>query len=155
MDKILKSKKILLTFIFIVILGLSYLLFFSSKSTNENIIQKEPTENEVIPTVDSSVQVSLDKTGNDVNLSIKGIPGNTDKLEYELSYETAEQGLQGIGPSSVEIANFKNDGYEKKITLGTCSSGRCVYHKVIGKIKLQIRFTGTYGDKIFEHDYEV
>jgi len=53
------------------------------------------------------------------------------------------------------IALNSESEYLKKITLGTCSSGKCVYHEVVGKIKVSLKFTGSYGEKIFEKEYEL
>ena len=106
---------------------------------------------EVIPTVDSSVEVTLESAlGNkEVTLSINNIPKNTKTIDYELSYQTEKQGLQGV-IGTIKLDNEKS--YQKKLTLGTCSSGTCVYHTVIGKIKLNLRFTGDYGERVFEKE---
>ncbi len=112
-----------------------------------------PTE-VVIPTIDSSVKVSLTLTpaGHEVELLIKAIPSGTNSIDYELSYQTKDQGLQGV----IGTINIAGDSkFDKKITLGTCSSGKCVYHEVVGSIKLTLKFTGSYGEKIFEKDYSI
>ena len=44
---------------------------------------------------------------------------------------------------------------EKQLTLGTCSSGTCVYHKVEGKIQLTLKFSGDYGQKLYEKEHEL
>ena len=117
---------------------------------------KEPLPTEmIIPTIDSSVKVSLEYAGNakEVILAIKSIPSKTQTIDYELSYNTAGQGLQGvIGTINLDK---KQADYEKEITLGTCSSGKCVYHQVVGKIKLSLKFNGDYGEKVFEKEYEI
>lgn len=110
-----------------------------------------PTET-LVPTIDSSVQVRLTSTsgGHEVLLTIKNIPSGTQSIDYELSYQTKQQGLQGV----IGTLTLQNEsGYEKRITLGTCSSGKCVYHEVMGAIKLTLKFTGSYGDKIFEKEF--
>lgn len=110
------------------------------------------TQNDVIPTIDSSVNVLLTKStdGKEVTLTINNISQGTQSIDYELSYKTKKQGLQGV------IGTIKTEGekdYEKKLTLGTCSSGNCVYHEVEGTIKLNLKFSGDYGEKIFEKEY--
>lgn len=111
---------------------------------------------EVIPTVDSSVKVAVKALENRTKLllTVDGMPKGTEALEYELSYETKEQGLQGaIGVIDKEVKG--KDSIEKEILLGTCSSGRCVYHDVVGKVNVKLKFTGSYGEKIFEKDFEL
>jgi hypothetical protein len=113
-----------------------------------------PTE-ESIPPVDSSVKVELSalNQNREVNLKIEGIPDGTESIDYELSYQTQKQDLQGIIGTLTLSEN--EETYEKKLTLGTCSSGTCVYHQVVGGIKLTLKFVGSYGEKIFEKEYEL
>ena len=121
------------------------------KPGNEELL---PTE-VIIPTIDKSVKVSLisSSLGKEVTLQIKGIPSGTETIDYELSYQTAQQGLQGvIGTLQLKPAESEVD---KTLTLGTCSYGTCVYHQVTGKIRLNLRFTGEYGDKVFEKEYQI
>lgn len=109
----------------------------------------------VIPTVDSSVKVDLVKSGanKDVTLDLQGIPVDTQTIDYELSYQEKTKGLQGaIGTISVTKSEKT---FTKQITLGTCSSGKCVYHEVVGKIKVTLKFSGPYGEKAFENEYEI
>lgn len=123
----------------------------SQKVENEDQVPVE----DVVPTVDASVKVSLaaeDAQKKEVVLKASALPANTTSVEYELSYLTASQGLQGvIGTVTLE----GEDKFEKKLTLGTCSSGTCVYHQVVGKIKLTLKFNGDYGAKLFEKEYQL
>ena len=107
----------------------------------------------VIPTIDGSVKINLTAlTGKkEVLLSIKNMPINTTGLEYILSYETVEGGLQGVN-STAEITGRD---FEKKITLGTCSSGTCVYHNIKDKIKVELIFKGNNEDKYFTKEYSI
>jgi hypothetical protein len=151
----MKNKKIVIVggiIIVILLLVIGYWLI-GRKNSQPIKTTTEPTE-VVIPTIDSSVKVNLSTTiaGKEVVLSIKDIPKNTEIIDYELSYQTQQQGLQGvIGTITVS----KENQYEKKLTLGTCSSGTCVYHQVVGKIKLTLKFTGGYGEKLFEKEYGI
>ena len=121
------------------------------EQANEDLL---PTE-VVIPTVDKSVKVSLvsSSQGREVTLQINGIPRGTETIDYELSYQTAEQGLQGV-IGTIQLDQGEG-AVDKNLTLGTCSSGTCVYHQVAGKIRLNLRFTGEYGDKVFEKEYQL
>lgn len=138
-------------FFLVLFIFSGYWLLIGRKATvnnkNEQII---PTD-AVIPTIDGSVKISLTPLvgRKEVMLSIKNMPKNTNSLEYILSYETIEGGLQGVN-STAEITD---SDFEKKITLGTCSSGTCVYHNIKGKIKVELVFKGNNGDKYFTKEY--
>jgi hypothetical protein len=123
----------------------------NSQQTNSNL-----PNSEVIPTVDSSVKVSLDpgKQKGYINLNIKGIPSGTDTIEYEMSYNTAEQGLQGIVPDEPVSVKGK-DTFTKEFFLGTQSSGAITYHKVVGPIHITLKFNGSYGAKSFEKEFQL
>jgi len=140
--------------IFLVFFILSgyWLLIGRKTSANKKNEQTVPVDG-VIPTIDGSVKISLTAlTGKkEVLLSIKNMPTNTTELEYILSYETVEGGLQGIN-STAEITGRD---FEKKITLGTCSSGTCVYHNIKDKVKVELIFKGNNGDKYFTKEYEI
>lgn len=119
--------------------------------------QSETTEEaeieDLIPTVDASVKVVLEATDNnnrEVVLTASKIPAGTTSVDYELAYQTASQGLQGVIGT---ITSIKGRAFEKTLTLGTCSSGACVYHQVVGKIKVTLKFNGDYGEKLFEREF--
>jgi len=139
--------------VLLVLLAIGYWLLGRKNIPKNNQETISPTEI-VLPTIDSSVKVDLQSVsgGKDVTLSINNIPSGTDSVDYELSYQTAQQGIQGV-IGTIDV--FNQSDYEKKITLGTCSSGTCVYHQVVGKIKLTLKFTGDYGEKLFEKEYEL
>jgi len=150
----MKINKKYLVFIPVVLIVLVISLFLINRkpqkiAKDEEIDQTE----ELIPTVDSSVKVDLTSvTGNkEILLSISNKPMNTESIDYELSYQTASQGLQGV----IGTITDEKSIIEKKLTLGTCSSGTCVYHQVIGKIKLTLKFTGDYGEKLFEKEFSL
>ena len=140
--------------VFLVLFIISgYWLLIGRKAVNKNKNEQVIPSEAVIPTVDSAVKVDLTSVnGKEVTLSIVGIPSGTTSIDYELSYQTAQQGLQGV-IGTIQIANESK--YDKKLTLGTCSSGTCVYHQVVGKIKLTLRFTSDQGEKIFEKEYSL
>jgi len=147
-----QKKYLMIAGIAIVLLVVGFLIFGRNKQTKTDNKEPLPTEM-VIPTVDQSVRVSLTDAGSgkEVLLSISNVPGGTESVDYELSYNTAQQGLQGV----IGTITGPEDSYEKKLTLGTCSSGTCVYHQVVGKIKLSLKFNGSYGEKVFEKEYSI
>jgi len=152
----IKQKKVLIAIAIFIIFLLIFIRFFLNNKKVQKTQEKEiiPTE-AVIPTIDGSVQVNLTARipGKEIVLSINSIPKGTNTVEYSLSYATRQQGLQGV-IGTLEIKETESD-FEKDITLGTCSSGRCVYHEVLGMIKLNLKFSGSYGEKIFEKDYQI
>jgi len=148
------KKYLIIVGVVILLIIAGYWLFGKNKQTKVETTKPFPTE-EVIPTVSSSVKIDLRDTANgkEVILSAGNIPSQTQTVDYELSYNTAQQGLQGV-IGTINLAEG-DSAFEKKITLGTCSSGTCVYHKVVGKIKLSLKFNGGYGEKVFEKEYEL
>lgn len=153
---IMEKRKITIIGGVILILLLSVVLVGRSRQagTVTEEVSPSPTS-EIIPTIDDSVKVDLTsvKGGKEVMLSIESIPAGTTLIDYELSYETRQQGLQGlIGSIPVEDGEEKK---EKTVTLGTCSSGTCTYHQVEGSVKVALRFEGKYGVKIFEKEFEL
>lgn len=130
-------------------------LVASNKKSNVKKSSVELPQTEAIPTLDSSVQVQLTgkNRGRAVELSIDNIPDQTTSIEYSMSYQTKQQGLQGI------IGTIEVKSGEKKRSvsreLGTCSSGTCIYHEVDGKIKLELKFSGVYGERIYDKEFEM
>jgi len=136
--------------ILVILIFVGFILLPGKPKVNN---EKTTPVDGVIPTIDSSVKISLTAlTGKkEVLLSIKNMPINTTGLEYILSYETVEGGLQGVN-STAEITGRD---FEKKITLGTCSSGTCVYHNIKDKIKVELIFKGNNEDKYFTKEYSI
>jgi len=148
-----KNKIIIVGLVILGIVLVAFIILSKSNGNAEKVSEDSfPTE-VLIPTVDASVKASLEKTtsGKEVILTINNIPKGTTAIEYQLSYKTAEQGLQGV-MARISLKEGESD-IEKKITLGTCSSGSCVYHEVVGKIQLSLNFSGDYGEKVFNKDY--
>ena len=122
---------------------------------SQNDVSEEIQVEDAIPTVDASVKVTLEATDNanrEVILSASSIPAGTTSFDYELAYQTASQGLQGVIGT---IASIEGRGFEKTLTLGTCSSGACVYQQVVGKIKVTLKFNGDYGERLFEKEFSL
>lgn len=148
-----KTAVIIATVVVVVLVGAVMVISGGKKSeTAKKNAMEEPTE-APIPTVDSSVVVQVNPIngGKEVDVVVKKAPSGTETIDVELSYNTVDKGLQGaIGTITVE----KNEG-SKKITLGTCSSGTCVYHKVDGEVKVDLKFNGSYGEKLFTKSYKL
>jgi hypothetical protein len=148
-----KTAVIIATVVIVVLVGAVMVMSGGKKSDMvKTNAMEEPTE-APIPTVDSSVVVQVNPIngGKEVDVVVKKAPSGTETIDVELSYNTVDKGLQGaIGTITVE----KNEG-SKKITLGTCSSGTCVYHKVDGEVKVDLKFNGSYGEKLFTKSYKL
>jgi len=147
----MKIDKRILIIVLVVILVITGLVFLRKQPQNDQV--EILPDSAAIPTVDSSVTVTLKplSSNKEISLEVSNIPATTESVDYELSYQTAAQGLQGV-IGSVSLDKGKSS-FEKKLTLGTCSSGTCVYHQVVGKIKLTLKFTGNYGEKLFEKEF--
>lgn len=139
----------------IVVLCIGGFVFMRARS-NTTVTPPTQTEEQtdVVPTVDSStkVDVTTKPGGKEVEMSVVGLPNGTTSVDYELSYQTVAQGTQGVIGT---VNEFKKDGFTKDITLGTCSSGRCVYHELDGPLNIVVKFYGDYGEKVFENKFEL
>jgi len=154
MREIIKTRKILIIFILFFFVTILSLWVYSRKnyssSRKQNLIK--PTSS-ILPPIDPSVKVNVIplNLNREIKLTITHIPAGTHEIEYIISYETKDGGLQGVNST----AQIEGDRFEKKITLGTCSSGSCVYHQVKGKIRVELSFRGDYGEKYFTHEYDL
>jgi len=159
MNLLTSKKTMLVGGLVVLIIGAALYYFLVPKNgqgdnapkTNNVLNQGE----NIAPTVDASVKVRLTSGvgKKDAELKVEEVPSGTQTVEYMLSYQEKQKGLQGVLGTVTLGGNEKE--FNKQITLGTCSSGRCVYHEVVGKVKATLKFSGTYGDKIFEKEYEM
>ncbi len=165
----LLKKNIFFLFIILLLLFILYILFFNNKKElkkNDKVEQKEL----IIPTVDNNVKVSLEKIRNgEIKIIVYNASLNTENIDFEISYlvkntdleegnenEMISQGV--LGKCYLEKDKWycgTGLGTDKKIVLGTCSSGVCRYHNIVGPIKLNLKFSGSYGIRIFEKDYQL
>jgi len=166
------KNKIQLIFLLILIFGMGIFFIlinkrFAKKETSTLVI---PTE-VLIPTVNSSVKVDFKplKKG-EIVLTVANEPKGTKEIDFELSYKVANTDLseggegiieQGVIGKCFKIGEYWQCGEEnddksgRKIVLGTCSSGVCRYHNIVGPIKLNLKFTGNYGEKIYEKEFKI
>lgn len=141
--------------IIVAVLVGGFILLGGSKGKNTSTNGDEVLpQSEALPTVDSSVKVELvaDRARREVTLSVSNIPAGTDSIEYELSYD-AEGGLPKGVIGTIEVDGKKS--IERDITLGTCSSGTCVYDKGVTSIKVSLRFQSSKGASIFEKEFDL
>lgn len=154
-----QDKRVLIVAAVIILLIVGFVgsRLFLGSSDDERVQTTEETlpEVEVLPTVDSSVKVSIepDSLKREVILAIDNIPPGTKSIDYELSY-TAEGDIpKGV----IGTFNLKagQTAVEREITLGTCSSGACVYDEDVETINLSLKFTGPEGSSIFEKEFDI
>lgn len=155
MKDFFKNKKVMISFgITIIIIIILFILSFNKpKSQQEESQEDVLPKSEIIPTVDASVIVDLtSKNNKEVFLSVKNIPAGTADIEYELSYLARGDIPKGV-IGTIALEDEKT--IERKITLGTCSSGRCVYDQDVKKVKVSLKFNGDYGSRLFEKEFEI
>lgn len=161
-----KQKKMIAGIVLAVVLLFG--IWFAVNSNNKNkdggtqsVLENEPT----VAPVDSSVVVTLKsavKKG-EVIIEVKNAPDGTKKAEMELTYnrekrpedETDSDVIPDGVLAGCDFKSGQKSCVKEGITLGTCSSGVCRYHTVVGKIKLSILFSGSYGERSFEKEYSL
>lgn len=136
----------------IVLVGVGLALFFSQQKPKVTEQPQKKEEVGAIPTVDASTTVTLTAMQGNKEIALKSssVPNGTTSVDYELSYDTKAQGKQGVIGT---ISSISGSSFEKQMTLGTCSSGRCVYHEVVGSIQVTLKFTGDYGEKVLSKEF--
>jgi len=164
-----KNKKyVVIGLLFLLLVGVIYLVFLKPKDKADKTAGIMVTE-EVMPTVDGSVEVDLKliKKG-EASLTVENPPNGTDLIEFEITYMVLNSDIdEGNGepvPQGAIGKCYKDNGIwscgesadsSYKIILGTCSSGVCRYHNITGPLKVLLKFTGNYGSKIFEKEYNL
>ena len=154
-------------FLALIILSVfGYWLFIGRNSTTSKKSEQIVQSDSVLPTVDSSVKVDLksSKKGEAI-LSIISAPNGTKSIEFEMSYlvVNADTGEGGgtVSQGAIGKCSESNGVWEcgepsesgRKIVLGTCSSGVCRYHNITGPIKVALKFSGSFGEKMFEKEF--
>lgn len=114
-----------------------------------------PSVTSFLPPADPNIKVDLKpiNEGRIVILSLADIPGDTISIEYELTYVT-ENGLpKGVlGTTKLEPGQ---KSVEREITLGTCSSGKCVYDENVEKVTVTLKFNTSSGASRFQKEYNI
>ena len=157
----MKNKNVIVTgVIFLVLVIGGFLLTSRGGNDSKKSINDTSTlpDNEVIPTVDSSVVVSLtaDKLLHEAELTVDNYPAGTTSIEYALSYDASVEGEnvpKGVVGSFV--LDDKSTKVTKDVTLGTCSSGTCKYDTITSKVTVDLKFMGSYGSKLYKGDFDL
>lgn len=136
--------------VLIMALGIFFFMSQQKPKVVEQVV--ENTAEDVIPTVDASTKVEAEffNGKREMQLQVSGMPQGTESVEAQIMYKTKQNIDQGtFGQIDVDT------GMSSKMTLGTCSSGRCVYHDVDGSIQVTIKFSGEYGEKVLTKDFSL
>lgn len=152
--KQLQNQYIIFGVIIFVLIVVGLFFYMKVKPAGQSTEKKDsvfekPTE--VIPTVDSSVTVSIEGS-TEATISLSGIPAGTEEIEYELSYETKTGSIEGVFG---KIAVNGSSKAEEEVTFGTCSSGVCRYHEIDGPINGVFKFSGSYGERLLETSFDL
>lgn len=157
-----KNKTIIIAgTVILVLLIIGIMIMFSGKPQQDETDVSDTDEqlDEPIPTVDPSVEVSLEAINNnqDVVVTVENVPEGTEEIEVEISYEREEPELDSpIADGSFAVMEPEGNRAETEIKLGTCSSGVCRYHTLTtGEIRTVLKFNGEYGERLYENTFTI
>ncbi|MBI4137505.1 hypothetical protein HY469_05590 [Candidatus Roizmanbacteria bacterium] len=148
------NKNILIGGGIVVVLIVGFLLF---RMVNGGAAQEEitptPTPTPAYQEVEGVVaEITMQPNGKYVDITISGLDGRFESVEYELSYDTDK------GPKGVigEIQSAGEDEVEREERLGTCSTGgKCTDHTGVENFKLFLKFHTEDGETfIFEKEFD-
>lgn len=164
------KKNTLILFIVIVLTLFLFVYLFSNRKKEVKKIEKDQNEAILVPTVDNNVKIYLEKIKvGEIKVIIDNAPEKTKNIDFEISYlvknNDIDEGVENelISQGAMGMCYLEDNlwycgtgqGINKKIVLGTCSSGVCRYHNIVGPIKLNLKFSGSYGEKVFEKEYQL
>lgn len=136
--KFAKNKLVLIGVILvIVVLGAAY---YYTTSNSEKIQVSDVVEEEAIKMNPEDIELELtpSKGNKEVIMKINDV-SKFDSFEYEMNYDATVDGevvpRGAIGSGEVEGGK----PIERKITIGTCSSGTCKYDQGVTKVSFIIR----------------
>lgn len=133
----------------VLVIAFTGFIFFKNTTSKSNEQDKEekPAVKELTLEERPYVTLTPDKDGKELILKVSRIPSQVSTVEYEVRYDRFESETGGDisdgVPGSVKVEGQTN--IERKLTLGTCSSGVCRYHKGVKDIQLNIRLRDAKG----------
>ena len=161
MDFVQKNKNALIVggiVLVLIVVGIVATKFNGADKKNASGNDSILPEIEAIPTVDSSVKVELtaDKLQHEATLTVTDFPAGTTTIEYSLSYDATVEG-ETVPKGVIGTLDIEGTGSSvtKAITLGTCSSGTCKYDIISGKVSVELKFTGDYGAKLYQGQFDL
>ena len=140
--------------ILIIGLGLGGWFIFRGIDSNEEVLPTPTPIRYVEVSVEESPFISLipSADGHWLTVMVDRIQ-DAESVEYELSYETADGVTQGAIGGPYSLAGVTN--YEKKILLGTQSSGNYSYHEGVENGSLTVKLYGGVGARRFIADFVI
>jgi hypothetical protein len=141
-----------LSVLLIVIAGLAAFLsgFYLFKSLTSSPQEKlmKASEGEALQelSIDERPYVTLTPRpdGHELTLKITNVPEGFKAVEYELGYKNKD----GVQQGATGKITVSSPVLERKILLGTCSSGRCRYDEGVERGTLTLRFRDDQGKLI-------
>lgn len=156
MDKIRTHWKIVVASIIIIaiIAGLVLIInkFFHRSAINKQSGQIKST----LKAADPNIKVNLKPAdlGKTLTLTITDYSFDITSIEYELTYQTENNKQEGVF-GQIKLEN-REKSIQRELTLGTCSSGVCRYHKLIdGLGLLTIKFNSPGGASRFQKEFKL
>lgn len=149
-------KKIILAVGIIILLLIVIVILWNLKSEKKSLTSDlTPTPSIALPTISDKISVELiPLSGNQsVTLKIKGLDSDLESIEYDMNYITGNGLSRGV-LGKIKLSGEKEITREN-ITLGTCSSGHCVYDTGVTSINLSLRFNSSSGPQIFQKSYNL
>lgn len=120
-----------------VLISLVGFIIFNLRSKAPETADREEAVKELPSEERPYISLTPNVAGNELKLAVARIPAGVSVVEYELVYDTAASVTQGV-PGSVDVSGKST--LERKLTLGTCSSGVCRYDKGVKDIKISLKF---------------
>ncbi len=127
----------------ILIIAVAGFIFISKqKATKEPVIEKTPEEEAIqMKPEDIGLELIPNKALTEVEMKINDV-SKFNHFDFEMSYDAIVDGESvpkgAIGSGDINPGDTTVD---RKITIGTCSSGTCKYDKGVKKISFLIRLT--------------
>ena len=137
-------RKTALIAISLIVLLILALLFWrvrlAGKKESELAPTPTPKQVELLP---EEILVASFKplTGKNYLFTIEKIPEGVVSLAYEIAYDTANKGTQGIISSPIEIKPGQTSYQNKEFVFGTCSKNKCVYDTGITNLEVTVRLS--------------
>ncbi len=150
-------KKIIIIAVILAVISMGIFFYWKSRHVTQSEEETiSPTPTVVLPTISESIKVDLisRNSNKSVDLSINGLTSEISSIEYELTYNTGA----GLPRGVLGTINLKGEKKINKtdITLGTCSSGKCVYDTGVTSVNLSLKFNSTSGQSsVFQKNFSL
>lgn len=144
MKNLMKNKMALIGIaaVVVVVAVAGFIFISQQKSVKAPVVEQTPEEQAVeMKPEEIGLELTPNKAHTEVAMKITDVSKFT-HFDFEMSYDAIVDGESvpkgAIGSGDV---NPGETSIERKITIGTCSSGTCKYDKGVTKISLILRLT--------------